>query len=84
MAGPRVVIIDMEDLLPQRGAGRDINYISIIQHPIVHTPVSRTVAANGVNITCLVTLLLSLTAVAMLNNKGVPLLLEKDRISKGS
>jgi hypothetical protein len=47
-------------------------------------PVSQTVAANRVNITCLVTLLLSLTTIAMPNNKGVPLLLKKDRILKGS
>jgi hypothetical protein len=73
-----------EDLLPQRGAGRDINYISMIQHPIIHTPVSRAVAANGGNVTYLVTLLLSLTTIMMLSNKGVPLLLTKDHISKGS
>jgi hypothetical protein len=77
-------MMHVEDLLPQRGAGRDINYISMIQHPIVHTPVSQAVAANGGNVTYLVTLLLSLTAVAMLSNKGVPLLLTKDRILKGS
>jgi hypothetical protein len=83
MTSPRVVMIYAEDLLPQHGAGRHVNYVFMIQHPVIHPPVYHSVTAGGFNITNLVTLLLSLTTVVMPSNKGVPLLLAKDRISKG-
>jgi hypothetical protein len=46
--------------------------------------VSQVVTANRGNITYLITLLFSLTTIIMLSNKGVPLLLMKDYILKGS
>jgi hypothetical protein len=46
-------------------------------------PVSQVVATNRGNITYLITLLLSLTTIIMLSNKGILLLLIKDYILKG-
>jgi hypothetical protein len=76
-------MIYAEDLLPQRGAGRHVNYVFMIQHPVIHPLVYHLVTTSGFNITNLVTLLLSLTTIMIPSNKGVPLLLAKDYILKG-